>query len=117
MQLIGLHLTRHYNPSLQGYSDCKSASAQINTIISSHNDKQHTITLSYICNELIPVGQWHIRKSDDRDVSVPDHIMRYQHRAQLHQYLADQNGNMELYWQEFSLALAEQVNKPTGRSR
>jgi hypothetical protein len=43
--------------------------------------------------------------------------MRYQQRAQLHQYLADQDGNRELYWQATFLALAEQVNKPTGRSR
>jgi hypothetical protein len=39
MQLIRLHLMRHYNPFLQGYSKCTCASAQINTTISSHNDK------------------------------------------------------------------------------
>jgi hypothetical protein len=41
-QLIRLHLTRRYNPSLQGYSDCTSASTNINTTISSHNDKLYT---------------------------------------------------------------------------
>jgi hypothetical protein len=42
MQLIRLHLIRHCNPSFEGYSDCTSAFAQINTTISSHNDKLRT---------------------------------------------------------------------------
>jgi hypothetical protein len=62
------------------------------------------------------VGQLHIRRNYDRDVPVLDNIMRYHHRAQLHQYLADRDGNRKPYWQATSLALAEQVNKPTGRS-
>jgi hypothetical protein len=52
-----------------------------------------------------------------KHVPVLDNIMRYLHRAQLHQYLADRAGNREPYWQATSLASAEQVNKPTGRSR
>jgi hypothetical protein len=51
MQLIGLHLTHHYNPSLQGYSDCTSASAQINTTISSHNDKLCTKNAACSCQQ------------------------------------------------------------------
>jgi hypothetical protein len=39
MPEIHVHLTHNYNPSLQDYSDCASASAHINTTISSHNDK------------------------------------------------------------------------------
>jgi hypothetical protein len=38
---------------------------------------QHTLTLSHIYNELIPVGQWHIRRNYDRNVPVLDNIMRY----------------------------------------
>jgi hypothetical protein len=42
LQLIGLHLTRHYNPSLQCYSNYTSASAQINATIYLHSDKLYT---------------------------------------------------------------------------
>jgi hypothetical protein len=42
MQLIGLHLTRQFKPSLQGCSDCTSASVQIKNTISLHNDKLYT---------------------------------------------------------------------------
>jgi hypothetical protein len=50
---------------------------------------QHTFTLSRIYNELIPGGEWHICRNDDRDVPVLDNIMRYQNRAQFYQHLAD----------------------------
>jgi hypothetical protein len=43
--------------------------------------------------------------------------MSYQHRAQLKAYLKTRDDGREPYWQETSLTLAEQVNKPTGKSR
>ena len=142
MQLIGLHLTRFYDPPLQGYSDCTSASAQINKTMRSYHNKlctkdaglvmsaahrmtnvkliprqvlwsqghperrlkmgdtateqqeaiaiadavcegkqavllgkqlptiMHSLSLSHIFNELIPIGQWHLRRNDDRTVPV-----------------------------------------------
>ena len=189
MQLIGLHLTRFYDPPLQGYSDCTSASAQINKTMRSYHNKlctkdaglvmsaahrmtnvkliprqvlwsqehperrlkmgdtateqqeaiaiadavcegkqavllgkqlptiMHSLSLSHIFNELIPIGQWHLRRNDDRTVPVLDNIMSYQHRTQLKTYLKTRDDDREPYWQETSLALADQVNKPTGKSR
>ncbi len=42
LQLIGLHLTRVYEPPLQGYSDCTSASIQINKVMRSYHNKLFT---------------------------------------------------------------------------
>ena len=42
MQLIGLHLTHFYDPPLQGYSDCTSASAPINKTMRSYHNKMCT---------------------------------------------------------------------------
>jgi hypothetical protein len=78
---------------------------------------QHTFTPSHIYNELIPVGQLHIRRNNDRKIPVLTDSMKYQHQPQLYQYLADRDGTREPYWQETSLVLAEQVNKLKGGSR
>jgi hypothetical protein len=37
----------------------------------------HSLSLSPIFNELIPIGQWHLRRNDDRTIPVLDNIMSY----------------------------------------
>ena len=79
----------------------------------------HIITLNFrhVLNEIIPVGQWHVRSCTPEVIPVLDDLLPHQHRVALREYLAQRDKRHSSdYWTTTSLALTHKLHPPVNSS-
>jgi len=78
---------------------------------------RHTLKLTDLFKEIIPVGQWHLRTNDSQAFPVMHDILEYQHLAQARKMCTSRDAHHgHNYWSSTSFGFANQVHPPQDRS-
>ena len=78
---------------------------------------RYELKLENLFNEIIPIGQWHIRTADVQNFPVMGDLLPYQHRVQLANMTAkrDKHHNHD-YWSTTSFSFASKVHPLKNKS-
>ena len=78
---------------------------------------RHTLKLTDLFKEIIPVGQWHLRTNDLQAFPVMHDILEYQHLAQARMMCTTRDAHHgHSYWSSTSFGFANQVHPTQDRS-
>ena len=84
------------------------------------NHTPHTLILEDALSEIIPLHQWHIRRTSDLTFPVLDSPWTYQHDYQLQLYLSNRDSsspNMSSYWRSTAMEFAASIYPLTSKNK